>query len=257
VVDGFADLVLRGCVFSGFEFAVQLSGGAKGLVEDCVFVKPGHCGLTAGRGAEVTARRNLVTGSLFHGMRCTGGTLNAEDNLIIANKNRGIYLGNRAAHGLLHNNVILGNATGISVFGGSDNIIRNNLLLDNTFAGLDARSLCPITVEANILQGNNQGFVVWEESAAPSTIRLGGNTFWRNASNDVLRIDMPAGSMRADAGFTDAAAGDFSRVGVSGPGADHGLVRPQALQPVWEKWTAVSRRVEPGAVSDSLPLIAP
>lgn len=239
-VEGFADLELRDCMFDGFEYTVQLGGGAKGIVEDCILVKPGHCGLTAMSGAELTARRNLVTGSRFHGLRCTGGTLIAEDNLIIANKNRGIYLGNRAAHGRIENNLILGNATGISAFGGSDNTIRHNVFLNNTFAAIDSRSLCPITVEANVLQGNNQGFVVWKESESLTAIQFGENTFWKNASNDAVRIELHPASVMADPGFVDVARGDFNRPGVSGAGKEHGLLRPESLVPVWERWTAVS-----------------
>ena len=119
--------------------------------------------------------------------------------------------------------------------GGSDAAIRNNVLLDNTFAAIDSRSLCPITVEANILQGNAQGFVVWNESPAPPTVKLGANTFFQNISNDVLRIEMPADAVQVDAGFANAAAGDFSRASASGPDAEHGLVDPVALEPIWQK----------------------
>lgn len=243
LVDGFAELELRDCLFSGFNFTVQVTGGAKGVVEDCVFVNSGHCGLTALKGAELTVRRNLFTGSAYHGLRCTGGTLHAEDNLIIANRNRGIYVGNRAAHGSIRNNLILGNASGISVFGGSDTEIRNNVILDNTFVGIDARSFCPIKVEGNILAGNDQGFIVWKEGNAPAVVNLSANTFWENTSNDVANMDLPVDTVLADPGFADATAGDYSRPGASGPGADHGLTDPAALKPVWEKWEAVRKLV--------------
>ncbi len=233
-VHGFAEVTIKDSVFSGFNFTVHFAGGAKGLVEDCIFLNPGHCGITAGNGSEATVRRTLVTGSAFHGLRCTGGTLIAEDNVIIANRNRGIYLGNRAAHGVVRNNLIFGNATGISVFGGSDTEIRNNVLIDNTFAAIDARALCPIQVSENILQGNNQGFVVWQEGGQAPTIELGDNLYWQNQSNDVLRIDMPPESVLADPGFADAANGDFT---TQVPG--QGLANPSAILLVWKKWEAI------------------
>ena len=232
---GLSTVRIQNCVFSGFNFTVEFSGGARGIVEDCIFVNAGHCAVTAGNGTEVTVLRTLVTGSDYHGLRCTGGTLNAKDNLIIANKNRGIYLGNRPAHGLIKNNVIHGNATGISAFGGSDSVIENNLFLENTFAAIDARAHCPIIIRENILQGNAQGFVMWNKSAATPAVRLGENTYWQNKTNDVSNINLPKGSLKADPEFTASNQGDFTRQG----NQTHGLSNPDIHRSLWEKWKRI------------------
>ena len=86
-------------------------------ISDCLILNPGHCGITVYSGSTIDVARNIITGSRYHGVRSTGGTLNMHDNLIIRNKNRGIYLGNKSASGHVSNNVILGNGTGISAKG--------------------------------------------------------------------------------------------------------------------------------------------
>ncbi len=136
---GFSNVDLRECWFEGFEFTIAYSGGSEGRIFDCVVLNPGHCGITVYAGSTIEVAGNIVTGSAYHGLRCTGGTLKAHDNLVIANKNRGFYLGNKSAHGVLANNVIQDNATGISAFGGSDVLIKNNLIRGSSYAGLDTR----------------------------------------------------------------------------------------------------------------------
>ena len=77
------------------------AGGAKGSITGCLVSNPGHCGITAGPESTVSVTGTIVTGSRYHGLRCTGGELNAENNLVIANKNRGFYLGNKPARGTI------------------------------------------------------------------------------------------------------------------------------------------------------------
>ncbi|MGZ9273089.1 MAG: right-handed parallel beta-helix repeat-containing protein, partial [Candidatus Binatia bacterium] len=96
---GFSEVVVNQCEFEGFDFTIQVGGGARGTISDCVIVRPGHCGITVGNGGKLEVTGNIVTGSEFHAIRCTGGELIAKNNLIVANKNRGFYLGNRAARG--------------------------------------------------------------------------------------------------------------------------------------------------------------
>jgi nitrous oxidase accessory protein NosD len=80
---GFSNVKLENCRFEGFEFTIGYTGGSEGSITDCVILNPGHCGATVYSGSKLEVARNIVTGSGYHGLRCTGGTLLAHDNLII------------------------------------------------------------------------------------------------------------------------------------------------------------------------------
>lgn len=88
----------------------------------------------------------------------------AHDNLIIKNKNRGVYPGNKSTSGRVNNNVILGNGTGISAFAQTDVTIENNLILNSSYAGLGTHDSCPLTVRNNVFQENSWGIAIFEES---------------------------------------------------------------------------------------------
>ena len=100
------------CRFSGFDYVVCYGQGTEGVVQDCLIADCGHQGVINYDGATLTVQRNIITGSKFHAVRCTGGILNVKDNLLIKNANRGIYLGNRTGRGTITNNLIVGNGTG-------------------------------------------------------------------------------------------------------------------------------------------------
>ena len=106
---GFSELTINTCRFEGFEFTVCFGEGTKGTIQDSLVMDSGHQGISLYSGANAQILRNVVTGSRYHGVRSTGGTLYMQDNLIIENANRGIYLGNKSAHGTVTNNIIIGN----------------------------------------------------------------------------------------------------------------------------------------------------
>src|SRR5690606_10935694 len=85
---GFSKLTLENCAIEGFEFAVNVSGGAEAAVADCLFRKPGHCGASVFSDSKLTIARCIIAESAYHGLRSTGGTLIATDTLILHNKNR-------------------------------------------------------------------------------------------------------------------------------------------------------------------------
>ncbi|MHC4567913.1 MAG: right-handed parallel beta-helix repeat-containing protein, partial [Planctomycetota bacterium] len=86
---GFSNVRIENCRFEGFEFTIACTGGAESVITDSLILNPGHCGATVYSGSKMEVARTIVTGSGYHAIRNTGGTLLAHDNLIINNKNRG------------------------------------------------------------------------------------------------------------------------------------------------------------------------
>ncbi|MEA2709449.1 MAG: hypothetical protein QOF78_2050 [Phycisphaerales bacterium] len=239
--NGFADVKIDACEFEGFDFALHFAGGAKAVIADSVVANPGHCGITAGPESNVEVTRTIVTGSRYHGVRCTGGELNVHDNVIIANKNRGIYLGNKSATGTIHDNVIQGNGAGISAFGESEVKVHNNFIASSEAAGIDMRDSCRLNVAQNLLANNGRAMVLFPESGKNR------NTVARNAS---------AGNKTETEGFQSSppdlqkvegqvAEGEFAIAKARG----FGLTDPAAIKPVWQRWTA--RRASAGATGAS------
>ncbi len=236
-IAGFSKVNVENCRLEGFEFTIGCGDGAEGTIVDTVVLNPGHCGISVYSGSKLEVARCIITGSEYHGLRSTGGTLIAHDNLIVRNKNRGVYLGNKSAHGKLSNNVIQGNATGISAFAGTDVVIENNVIAGNSYAGLDSRDTCPIAVRDNVFANNTRGFVLFAESGK-SEVRLDRNDFWKNETT-VENIDLPEGTLQVDPQFAAANDGDFSsgaRLTEGGMGlADSGVIRE-----LWKKWEGIA-----------------
>jgi len=247
---GFSNVKLENCRFEGFEFTIAYSGGAEGSIADCLVLNPGHCGISVYSGSTLEITRTIVTGSGYHAVRSTGGVLLAHDNLIINNKNRGFYLGNKSASGRISNNVILGNGTGISAFAQTDVTIESNLILDSEYAGLGSRDSCPITVKSNVFQGNTRGIIVFEETGR-SRVNLGRNTFWGNQT-DGENVARPAGSVLVDPRFRAAEQGDFSPQADEVTRAGQGLTDPGVFRALWARWNAACRGA-PEEGADALP----
>jgi hypothetical protein len=148
-----------------------------------------------------------------------------------------VYLGNKSARGKVSNNVILGNATGISAFAGTDVTIENNLLLDSSFAGLDTRDTCPITVRNNVFQGNTRGLVLFAE-AGKMEVNVGRNSFWNNKA-DSENLDLPASSLRVDAGLAGPDKGEFAAQSEATTEGGRGLTDATVFRALWEKWQQV------------------
>jgi nitrous oxidase accessory protein NosD len=237
-IAGFSKVNIENCRFEGFEFTISCGDGAEGSIVDSVILNPGHCGISVFSGSKLEVARCIVTGSEFHGLRSTGGTLIAHDNLIVRNKNRGVYLGNKSAHGKLSNNVIQGNGTGISAFAGTDVAIENNVILDNSYSGLDSRDSCPIAVKNNIFADNTRGFVLFAESGK-NEVRLGRNDFWKNETT-VENIDLPDDGLQVDPQFAAAAEGNFSLGAAKLTEAEMGLTDATVIRELWKKWHEIA-----------------
>jgi parallel beta-helix repeat protein len=235
---GFSNVKVENCTFEGFEFCINYLGGAEGSITDCRVLNPGHCGITVFSSSKIEVARNIIAGSGFHGLRCTAGNLTARDNLIVNNKNRGIYLGNKPGRGTIENNAIIDNGTGISAFGRTEFTIANNLILKSSYNGLDARNSSSITVKNNIFQENAKGVVLFAEGGN-NLVKLQKNTFWRNQNNSE-NIDLPQDSLLIDPKLSNADRGDFTVQAEELKAANQGLSDPTKFVGLWEQWQSIS-----------------
>lgn len=228
-------LNIKNSQFDGFNFTIQFSGESTGSVEDCLITNPGHCGITIGGGSKVSLNRNIVTGSRYHGIRCTGGEINADSNLVTANRNRGFYLGNKSAFGTLSNNLIIDNATGINVFANSKLSIVNNVIIGSTYAGLAIIDTATVDVENNVIVGNERGIIGFtaEKGETPS-IKLRGENIAYDNSTQTEGIKLPSELIGIDPEFKNPESGQFAVKESAAKGM--GLTDPEALQTLWAKW---------------------
>ncbi|VGO21789.1 right-handed parallel beta-helix repeat-containing protein [Pontiella sulfatireligans] len=225
---------IKNCRFNGFEYTIQFWNGAEGAVEDCVVMNPGHCGITIGSGSAVSLKRNIVTGSRYHAIRCTGGKIEADSNLVVRNKNRGFYIGSKSAIGEISNNLIVDNATGINVFANSKLEIQNNVIVRSSFAGLCIADTAKLKIEGNIMAGNDKGVVGFAtEKGKKVTVSISGKNLVHGSKTETEAAKLPSKTLKDDPKFKDEDAGLF-KTGIKGMG----LSDPEALQKLWIKWQA-------------------
>jgi len=207
---------------------------AVGFVRDSLIKDCGHQGIMLYSGAKVQIVGNVITGSKYHAVRSTGGTLRMQQNLIIKNANRGVYLGSKSARGVIRDNIIIGNGTGISAFAQSAVTIENNIIADSGYAGIGFRDSCGLKIRNNIFRGNQRGWIMFKESDCNNNT-CWRNTFWQNEV-DAENFQKTANSILADPGFADPENGDFSLK--PGPALEHkqGLKNPEILKALWLRW---------------------
>ena len=231
---GFSELGIDTCRFEGFEFTVCFGEGTKGTIRNSLVMGSGHQGISLYSGATAEIIGNIVTGSRYHAVRSTGGTLNMTNNLIINNANRGVYLGNKSARGTIANNVIIGNGTGIGGFARSNVKVENNIIADSSYAGIGFRDSCSLSIRDNIFRGNERGWILFKEGSRNGNT-VYKNTFWQNKV-DAENMNKTADSIITDPGFIDAEKGDFSLK--SGPALQQkqGLTNPEIFKKLWKIW---------------------
>ena len=240
---GFSNLNIEACRFEGFEYVVCYGEGTEGVMSDSLIMDCGHQGVILYSGAKAKILRNVITGSRYHAVRSTGGTLDVRDNLLIENANRGIYLGNKSARGVIANNIIMGNGTGISGFARSRVRIQNNIIADSSYAGISMRDSCSLSIRNNILHGNAKGCILQKEGSKNAN-KVFRNLFWENEV-DVENFDKPAVSISAEPGFVDPDNGDFSLN--AGEALEHkqGLTDPNVFKILWKRWENRADENEP------------
>jgi nitrous oxidase accessory protein NosD len=229
-----SEMEIRNSLFEGFEYTIQFWNGAKGSIADCIVMNPGHCGITIGNGSKVELTRNIITGSRYHGIRCTGGEITAQSNLVIRNKNRGFYIGNKSSLGVLSNNLIVDNATGINVFAHSKIEIENNVIVRSSYAGLCIADTSKVETQGNIIAENEKGVVGFSaEKGKEPSVSLTGKNLVHNNKTESEHIKLPAKTLTEDPTFKDEEEGLFAS-GIS----NMGLEDPEGMQMLWKKWQA-------------------
>jgi nitrous oxidase accessory protein NosD len=236
-----SSLHIKNSRFDGFNYTIQIADKSSGDIEDCLIMNPGHCGITIGDDSSATLKHNIVSGSRYHGIRCTGGEIIADSNLIIANKNRGFYIGNKSAIGTLSNNLIIDNATGINVFANSKLTIANNVILRSSYAGLSISDTATLDIENNVIVNNERGLVGFsvEQGREPS-IKLNGKNLVHGNVIENEKIELPSKTLRTNPLFSNPDAGLFS---ITASEADEmGLTSPADMQVLWKKWQTATGR---------------
>ncbi|MCF7848519.1 MAG: right-handed parallel beta-helix repeat-containing protein [Kiritimatiellales bacterium] len=227
-------VTIESCQLNGFEYTIQYWNGASGNVDDCIVMNSGHCGITIGNGSTVELVRNIVTGSRYHGIRCTGGKITADSNLVIRNRNRGFYIGNRSAVGTLSNNLIVDNASGINVFANSRLSIENNVIVRSSYAGLAIVDTAKLEIEGNMIADNEKGVVGFSEKKGKEvTVSVSGQNLVHGNKVETQAAKLPSKTVKEDPKFKDTDSGLF-KTDIK----DLGLEDPEALQKLWAKWQA-------------------
>jgi parallel beta-helix repeat protein len=230
---------LKNCTFDGFDYPVHFGNGAGGSVKGCLILNPGRCGITIGENSTVDLERNIVSGSGYYGIRCTGGKITAEENLIVSNRIRGFYIGNRSATGKLLNNLILDNGIGISVHGQSDLKIENNIISGSTQAGLSIIEIATLKFEDNIVINNEKGAVGFSDMKDREVlVKLGGKNIVYGNPTEAERVEWLSETLRIDPQFENSADGLFKT-----QAADIkkiGLRKPADMQLLWNTWKAAT-----------------
>ena len=232
VAIGFSDVKVERCEFDGFDFTIEIGRGAKASVADSVVTNPGHCGITGGPDSTLHVARTIVTGSRYHGIRCTGGELTAEHNLVIANKNRGFYLGNKPARGAIRENVIRDNGSGISAFSGTEVEIHNNLIAGSEYAAIDMRDGCQLKVERNLLANNARGMVLFKESGTNRN-SIGTNASAANKL-ETEGFEPPPELEKVEG---ELAEGELAMEKAKG----FGLSDTAPIEALWKRWTELRK----------------
>jgi nitrous oxidase accessory protein NosD len=233
-IEGRSKATVSDCWLKGFDFVINYGPGTEGLVEDCLLRDGGHQGVTGYDRSTLRVERTIVAGFKYHGLRCTGGTLHAKDNVLMDNKVSGVYLGNKDGQGTLTNNLMICNSEGVAAFYQARFEIRNNLILDSTAAGIGMWDTCRLQISDNIFQGNAKALVVYPKGGKDNNV-IGTNAFWQNKV-DTENCRRAEDSIAADPLFLDPRNGDYSLK--PGPSLEHkqGLTDPQAIRRLLERW---------------------
>lgn len=231
---GFSEMMIKDCDFEGFDYVVCYGEGTKGRMEGCFVRDCGHQGVILYSGATAEIIGNIFSGSGFHAVRTTGGTLLMRNNLVINNKNRGVYVGNKSCQGTIENNLLIGNGTGIDAISASRFGITNNVILKSEYAGISAIPQAQLAISGNVLANNARGIMLHVQEGQPDAIQseITANVFWNNTS-DTENVQSPD-AIRKEPDFVDAANGNFTLT--DSEFARMGLKDSKALFLLWQKY---------------------
>jgi hypothetical protein len=156
------------------------------------------------------------------------------DNLIINNKNRGVYLGNKSGSGSITNNLIIGNASGIDGMSACRFKVANNVILKSTYAAIAARPYSMLFVKNNVISSNPRGIVVHQEEGKSDPVKseFGRNVFWKNQT-DFENCDSPDAIIQ-ETDFVEPGNGNFKLADPAFEGM--GLSDPKVIFDLWQRY---------------------
>jgi len=231
---GFSNMTLSDCDFSGFDYVVCYGEGTKGTLQDCFIRNCGHQGVILYSGAEASVIRNIITDSKFHAVRTTGGTLKMSDNLILNNKNRGVYLGNKSGKGMIENNLLISNGTGIDGISACQFGIQNNVILKSEYAAISAIPQARLMIAGNVLMDNVRGIIIQKKEGQvdPVQSKIAKNVMWANKTD--MENCESTDALRQKPDFIDPAGGNFTLTDEAFKNI--GLKDPKPLFLLWQKY---------------------
>jgi beta-lactamase regulating signal transducer with metallopeptidase domain len=225
LVAGRSSVVFSGGRAKGFAYAILFTQGAGGIVSDSLLVDADHSEVTLHENSAVRIERNILGGCDYHAVRNTGGTMDMRDNIVFGCNRAGAYLGNKAAHGRIENNLFLENDGGIWGYYDSDVTVERNLFVENKNVAVSFWTECALVVRNNIFMRSPNGVIRYREGE--SRTQLDGNLYW-GLETDTKDIAREANALAIDPGFADILDGKLTPTNPQAAGK--GLSRPEAIE---------------------------
>ncbi|HVP36172.1 MAG TPA: right-handed parallel beta-helix repeat-containing protein [Terriglobales bacterium] len=177
-------------------------------------IKNNAGGLACPASAYPLIKNNLLENNTLRGVYCgMGSSPLIEDNTLLQNGESGIFTENPSTSPLMKGNYISGHQVGIKCTGGSSLIERNvitqsslqglsisgaspqvfnNTIANNTGDGVEITSSTGVNLKNNIIASSSAGTGI---KVSSSSLDLGYNDVWNNASGNFSGTPMGAGNM--------------------------------------------------------------
>lgn len=238
---GRTDVVFTQGRTTGFEYTFLFTEGANGTITHSVLRDSGHCAVQGHQGTTIKVEGCILSGCEYHGVRSTGGTMEVRNNIIRNNNHAGAYLGNSSAHGVIENNLFVGNRGGIWSFAASDVAIRNNVFIDSKSEAIGFHASCSLTIERNSFVNNPIALVQYspEKSPGRNGATTKGNHFWTNGT-DAKDFEKEPDALEGEPKFADPANFDYTPIDPSplrlaDGGRAAGLLDSEAIALIWRR----------------------
>ena len=237
-VHGGGDVDVERCLVAaiwatGIEIGVEGEATARARVRGCDVRRCVHRGITIAPGCdEVLLEDNRITLSAWHGVRYDDASPTIRGNLILGHQKSGIYASGDT-HATVEGNLLLGNAgEGMSCWFQNHDTIRRNTFANNDVLSIGLAGGSRPVVEQNVFYRSyvaiDGSHLAPEDASGESVVavfpiranvwfkctrltrRLRRGTPADEESYEDLPLPPDADNLRADPGFADAAALDFT-----------------------------------------------
>lgn len=222
----------------GFAYAIAFTGGAHGSVESSILTAAGRTVVMIHPDSSAKITGNILSACGYHAVRNTGGTMEMTGNLVLNNKRAGAYLGNKPAHGMIKNNLFVGNGGAIWAYADSDVSIENNVMAQSFKSAIAFAPTCRLAIRRNLIADNPTGLERTGSGASGEGAELQGNLYWKN-QQDASGLSSETPPVAGEKFFKAFETGDFSLNREALPkelrDTDAGLTDPKALLELWRR----------------------